>query len=309
MMSDDLDPPSGKPTSWSLSLPGDRQLELGSRPKVMGILNITPDSFSDGGLWVEPERAVDRGLAMLAEGAEILDLGAESTRPGGGVYGEGARLLPAQEELQRLLPVLRALRRATKAPISVDTRKGNVAREALAAGADLINDVDALTDPDLGRAVAETGVPLILMHSRGELATMQQGIQYRDTLGEVRDELAARVALATELGVAPEQLILDPGIGFGKRLVDNLRLISGLGSLASLGRPILLGASRKSFIAKAVAKTNPGATPVAPADRLGGSLAAVAWAARQGATIVRVHDVAATRQFLELDQAFSQSLP
>src|SRR5262245_59276692 len=162
--------------TWTLRLPRGRSLALGNRPRVMGILNLTPDSFSDGGLWSDPRRAVEHGLRLLAAGADLLDLGAESTRPGGGVYGAGAQEVPAEEEAARLLPVLRALREATDAPLSVDTRKGAVARRALAAGADLINDVSALSDPALGRAVAEAGCPLVLMHSRGELATMQQDI-------------------------------------------------------------------------------------------------------------------------------------
>ena len=281
--------------TWTLRLPRERSLELGGRPRVMGILNLTPDSFSDGGLWLDPPRAVERGLRMLAEGAEILDLGAESTRPGGGVYGEGARTVPPGEEAGRLLPVLEALRAATGAPISVDTRKGEVARQALAAGADLINDVTALSDPLLGAAVADAGCPLVLMHSRGDLATMQRGIRFHDLLGEVRAELQASLRRAVVLGIAEEQLVLDPGIGFGKTWEQNLALIRRLEDLAPLGRPLLLGASRKSFIAKASAR------PDAPPERrLGGSLAAVAWAASQGAAIVRVHDVAETAQFLDV---------
>ncbi|MEO6195613.1 MAG: dihydropteroate synthase [Thermoanaerobaculia bacterium] len=262
----------------------------------MGILNLTPDSFSDGGLWLEPGRAVEQGLRLLAEGADLLDLGAESTRPGGGVYGSGARTVPAGEESARLLSVLTALRAATDAPLSVDTRKGEVARQALAAGADLINDVTALSDPGLGEAVAAAGCPLVLMHSRGELATMQRGIHFDDLLGEVAAELAAAAGRAVSLGVAAEQLVLDPGIGFGKTWEQNLELIRRLDELGALGRPLLLGASRKSFLARA-ASTRPGAPPD---RRLGGSLAAVAWAARQGAAMVRVHDVAETAQFLDV---------
>ena len=171
---------------------------------------------------------------MLAEGADLLDLGAESTRPGGGVYGAGARTVPAEEESARLLPVLTALRAATDAPLSVDTRKGEVARQALAAGADLINDVTALSDPRLGEAVAAAGCPLVLMHSRGELATMQRGIHFDDLLGEVRAELAAAMARAAALGVDAAQLVLDPGIGFGKTREQNLELIR---RLDELGRP------------------------------------------------------------------------
>jgi dihydropteroate synthase len=278
--------------TWTLRLPRDRSLELGGRPRIMGILNLTPDSFSDGGRWLDPARAVEQGLRLLAEGADLLDLGAESTRPGGGVYGEGARTVPAEEESARLLPVLAALRAATDAPLSVDTRKGEVARQALAAGADLINDVTALSEPALGEAVAAAGCPLVLMHSRGELATMQRGIRFHDLLGEVAAELGQAVGRAVELGIDEAQLVLDPGIGFGKTREQNLELIRRLGELGALGRPLLLGASRKSFLAGAAG---------APSDRrLGGSLAAVAWAARQGAAIVRVHDVAETAQFLDV---------
>jgi dihydropteroate synthase len=271
----------------------------------MGILNLTPDSFSDGGLWLEPARAVEQGLRLLAEGADLLDLGAESTRPGGGVYGGGARTVPAEEESARLLPVLAALRAATDAPLSVDTRKGEVARRALAAGADLINDVTALSDPRLGEAVAAAGCPLVLMHSRGELATMQRGIRFDDLLGEVAAELAAAAGRAASLGVDAAQLVLDPGIGFGKTWEQNLELIRRLDELGALGRPLLLGASRKSFLARAAA--TPQRPEEAPPDRrLGGSLAAVAWAARQGAAIVRVHDVAETAQFLDVWYAVAE---
>jgi dihydropteroate synthase len=292
--------------TWTLRLPRGRTLELRDRLRVMGILNLTPDSFSDGGLWNDPARAVERGLRMLAEGADLLDLGAESTRPGGGVYGAGARTVPAEEESARLLPVLEALRSATDAPISVDTRKGEVARLALAAGADLINDVSALADPALGAVVAEAGCPLVLMHSRGDLATMQQDIRFQDLLGEVRSELSAAVARAVAAGIDESQLVLDPGIGFGKTWRQNLALLARLPELAALGRPLLVGASRKSFIARAAAGDPP------PERRLGGSLAAVAWAAALSAGtagtagIVRVHDVAETVQFLAVWHALSQ---
>ncbi|HTQ79214.1 MAG TPA: dihydropteroate synthase, partial [Thermoanaerobaculia bacterium] len=295
---------------WSLRLPhgrpGPDRLVLGRPPKVMGILNLTPDSFSDGGLFNDPARAIDRGLALLAQGADLLDLGAESTRPGGGVYGEGARTLPAAEEIARLLPVLRGLRPQTDAPISVDTRKGEVARAALDAGADLINDVAALADPELGRAVAEAGCPLVLMHSRGEISTMQREIHFADLLSEVRGELARAVDRARGLGIDDGQLILDPGIGFGKTAGQNLLLLRRLDAFAELGRPLLVGASRKSFLGR----LGPGgeASSLVPPDRrLGGSLAAAGWAALQGASLLRVHDVAETAQFLAAWEAIAQS--
>lgn len=295
--------------TWTLRLPRGRALRLtgghGGSPLVMGILNLTPDSFSDGGRWTDPDHAVEGGLRLLAEGADLLDLGAESTRPGGGVYGEGARTLPAEEEAERLLPVLEKLRRLTDAPLCVDTRKGEVARRALAAGADLINDVGALSDPGLGAAVAAAGCPLVLMHSRGELRTMQSGIRFGDLLGEVKAELAQAMDRATAAGIPAGQLVLDPGIGFGKTFEQNLALIRRLDELRALGRPLLLGASRKSFIGKAVEAA--GGTPPPPAGRLAGSLAAVAWGAEKGAEIVRVHDVAETVQFLTVWRAVSEA--
>jgi dihydropteroate synthase len=296
--------PITTPSTWTLRLPRGRSLSLGGRPRVMGVLNLTPDSFSDGGLWADLPRAVDRAHRMLDEGADLLDLGAESTRPGGGVYGTGAAEVPAGEETARLLPVLEAVRRATDAPISVDTRKGEVAELALAAGADLVNDVSALADPRLARAVAAAGCPVVLMHSRGELASMQIGIRFEDLLGEVRAELAAALARAVAAGIAAEQVVLDPGIGFGKTAEQNLALIARLDELAGLGRPLLLGASRKSFLAKAVERAG-GSPPPPPAGRLAGSLAAVGWAALRSAAVVRVHDVAETVQFLRVWQAIA----
>jgi len=314
------------PARWTLRLPGDRRLPLGGRPLVMGVLNLTPDSFSDGGLWTDPASAVDHALAMLAGGADLVDLGAESTRPGGGVYGAGARPVPAGEELDRLLPVLEPLRGATDAPLSVDTRKGEVARQALAAGADLINDVSALGDPELGAAVAAAGCPLVLMHSRGELATMQRDISFHDLLGEVRDELALAVQRAVAAGIDEEQLIVDPGLGFGKAVWQNLELLRRLPELAALGRPLLVGASRKSFIAAAEcfgspdgsglppvsgsanAGATPGPAPAPPAaERLPGSLAALAWAVAGGAAIVRVHDVPESVRFLAAWRAIAEA--
>jgi dihydropteroate synthase len=272
----------------------------------MGILNLTPDSFSDGGLWTDLPRAVDHALRMLEDGADLLDLGAESTRPGGGVYGAGAETVPTDEEIARLIPVLEAVRRATGAPISVDTRKGEVAEQALAAGADLINDVSALADPRLAEAVAKAGCPVVLMHSRGDLSAMQTGIHFEDVLGEVRTELAAALERAAGAGIAgidEAQVVLDPGIGFGKTWEQNLALVARLDELAVLGRPILLGASRKSFLGKTVERTGRPMPP--PARRLAGSLAAVGWSARLPATaaIVRVHDVAETVQFLDVWEA------
>jgi dihydropteroate synthase len=261
----------------------------------MGILNLTPDSFSDGGRWLDPERAVAHGLEMLGQGADLLDLGAESTRPGGGVYGQGAAEVAADEELRRLLPVLGALRAATDAPLSVDTRKGEVAAAALDAGADLINDVTSLADPALAAAVVAAGCPVVLMHSRGPISEMQGHAHYRDVVAEVREELAAALARGRRAGIDEEQVVLDPGIGFAKSAEHNLLLLRHLGELAALGRPLLLGASRKSFIGHL--------TGAPPEQRLAGSLAAAAWGAAHRAALLRVHDVAPTVEFLTVWQA------
>ena len=274
------------PPLWTLRLPGGRELALGGWPRVMGIVNVTPDSFSDGGLWLDPGRAVEHALALAGEGADLLDLGAESTRPAGAAYGAGAEPVSAEEEWRRLAPVLDRLRPATRLPISVDTKKGAVARRALAAGADLVNDVSALADPALAAAVAEAGCPVVLMHSRGETATMREHARYDDVAGEVRAELAAALARAEAAGIDRGQTVLDPGIGFAKAGRQNLELLARLPELAALGRPLLVGASRKSFLGELTGRP--------PAERLAGSLAAALYAAARGAAILRVHDVADT---------------
>lgn len=309
------------PKTWNLPLPGPRApLTLTDRPMIMGIVNITPDSFSDGGQFLDPEAAIAHGLHLAEEGAQILDLGAESTRPGGGVYGDGAEDLSVDQELARLLPVLRGLRGKLDLPISVDTRKGAVARQALAAGADLINDVGGLADDELCAAVAEAGCPVIAMHSRGDLHSMQQGINFADVVAEVCAEQSEALSRAQSTGIDRQQVILDPGIGFGKTAQQNLVLLRQLDQLSALNRPILVGASRKSFIG-AVAKDTAAdfatttATTTAtdrlaakdPAHRLAGSLAAAGWAARHGAALLRVHDVAATRQFLNVWNAIDSA--
>ncbi len=278
-----------------LHFSGGPGLPYHARPLVMGVVNITPDSFSDGGCYLAPERAVERGLELLEEGADLLDLGAESTRPGGGVYGEGAAPLSAEEESDRLLPVLRALRRATDARISVDTRRGAIARIALDEGADLLNDVDALADPESRRAAAEADCPVVLMHSRGSLSSMQREVHFDNVVEEVKAELGLAVERALDSGIARHRILVDPGIGFGKKTAHNLSLIRNLEVFRELA-PVLLGASRKSFIDKI-------AGPVPADGRLPGSLSAIAWAARAGAAVVRVHDVAETVQFLRVWQA------
>jgi dihydropteroate synthase len=264
----------------------------------MGVLNLTPDSFSDGGLWREPDKAVRHALLMLEQGANILDLGAESSRPGGGVYGAGAEEVSPNEEIERLMPVLEAVRSATDAPISVDTRKARVAQSVLDAGADLINDISALADPDLSALVAARDCPVVLMHSRGSLGTMQQGIHFDDVVSEVRYELEITVGRAVSAGIRRSQIVIDPGIGFGKTARQNVELLHHLSALTSLG-PVLVGASRKSFIGDITGAKVPA--------RLPGSLAAVAWAATNKASIVRVHDVEETVQFLKVWQEIARA--
>ena len=283
----------------TLTLPRQRELRLGNHPLIMGVLNITPDSFSDGGLWLDTKSAIEHGLRMLEAGADLLDLGAESTRPGGGTYGAGAANVDTQQELDRLLPVVEELRALTDAPLSIDTRKGKVARAALAAGGDLINDISALADPELGEAVAAAACPLVLMHSRGELRTMQRDISFGDLLTEVHTELRAAAGRAEAVGVKRDRLIVDPGIGFGKTTAQNLLLLRNLDFFRDLGLPLLVGASRKSFIGEISQRP--------PQDRLAGSLAAVAWAAHHQVAIVRVHDVAETSHFLQTWRAIDQA--
>lgn len=252
---------------------------------LMGIVNVTPDSFSDGGLFLSVEAATEHALRLVEEGANVLDIGGESTRP-------GAATVSIAQEMDRVLPVIEAISVRTAVPISIDTRKPEVAKAAVAAGARIWNDVSALTysADSLGTA-NKLRVQIILMHAQGEPATMQEAPQYHDVVEEVRAFLRSRRDAALAAGIQQERLILDPGIGFGKTLAHNVALLRNLGALCDLGCPVLLGASRKRFIA-ALDRDD-------QADsRLGGSLAAVLAARQQGASWFRVHDVAATRQAL-----------
>ncbi len=286
---------------YILELPGSRTLTLEEgAARVLGVVNLTPDSFSDGGRFLDPERAVEHALQLFEEGAVAVDLGAESTRPGGGVYGAGAREVPVEEELERLLPVLERLRSQTEKPISIDTRKAAVARKALAYGADLINDVSALADPEMGPLIAAAGVPVVLMHSRGELATMQRNVSFREPVSEVRDELTAARDRALRFRIRPEQIVLDPGLGFGKLTPHNVALLRDLDVLLSLGHPVLVGASRKSFLGELAGN-------VPPEERLPASLAAAIAAQRKGASLIRAHDVKATVEALRVDLALGGS--
>lgn len=261
------------------------------RPRIMGILNLTPDSFSDGGRFLDPSAAVSRGRALVAEGADILDLGGESTRP-------GARFVSAEAEIARTIPVIRALRaEGVTAPISIDTRKAAVARAALAAGANMVNDVSAFDfDPDMADVVAGAGVPVCLMHAQGAPETMQDDPRYEDVVADVYDALASRLDRAVAAGIAPGRIVLDPGIGFGKTVAHNLALIRALSVFHGLGCALLLGASRKRFIGTI------GGADQADA-RAPGSIAVALAGVAQGVQIVRVHDVAETRQALRLWEA------
>ncbi|HEX2041570.1 MAG TPA: dihydropteroate synthase [Acidimicrobiales bacterium] len=250
-------------------------------PLVMGVLNVTPDSFSDGGAWFDADAAVAHGLEMVAEGADIVDVGGESTRPGAAPVDEA-------EELRRVLPVIEAL--VPHVRVSVDTRKASVAEAALGAGATLVNDVSA----SLWQVAADGGAGWVAMHMRGEPATMQADPRYDDVVGEVRDFLVDRAARAREAGVA--EVWVDPGIGFGKTVDHNLLLLRHLRALVAAGYPVVVGTSRKSFLGRLAGR----GADLPPDDRLEGSLATAAWALTQGASMVRAHDVRPTAHLARL---------
>jgi dihydropteroate synthase len=271
------------------------KLEFTRRTLIMGIVNVTPDSFFDGGRRFDPAKAIADGAAMAASGADIIDIGGESTRP-------GAQPVSEEEELARVLPVVQGLRREVKVPISIDTYKSNVARAALDHGADIVNDISALRfDAKMLALIAAEKVPVVLMHMEGTPGTMQQEPRYNAVVREVRDFLAMQLYEAMDAGVAPEAIIIDPGIGFGKTIDHNLQLLRGLPVLAALGRPLLVGVSRKAFIGKILNL---------PADeRLEGSLAAAVVAALAGANILRVHDVAETTKAVRVADAIRFGFP
>jgi dihydropteroate synthase len=259
-------------------------------PFIMGVLNVTPDSFSDGGRFVDLAAAVARAEEMLSNGADVIDVGGESTRPGAAPVDE-------EEELRRVLPVIRSLRERSAARISIDTCKPRVARAAIEAGADIWNDVMALRADGAVETAAELGVPVIMMHMDGTPATMQVEPEYRDVVGEVCEFLTERADIAMAGGVAADSIWLDPGIGFGKTLDHNLALMHDLNQVISLGYPILFGASRKRFIAAI------DSTADSEMERLGGSLAAAMRAAQAGVAMVRVHDIRMTVQALKVQAA------
>jgi dihydropteroate synthase len=266
------------------------------RPRLMGIVNVTPDSFSDGGAFVSAQSAIEHALRLESEGADILDIGGESTRP-------GAQPVPIEEELARVIPVIEGLSGQTKALISIDTRKAEVMDRALAAGAHIINDVAALTyEPECMRVAAASDAPVILMHAQGDPRTMQAAPRYGDCLLDVCDWLESRIMDCEAAGIARERLVIDPGIGFGKTLAHNLELLAGLTLFHGLGAPVLLGASRKSFIGMLSGAKD-------ARERVPGSLAAALAGVAQGVQIFRVHDVAETRQALTVWEAMQRGAP
>jgi len=271
-------------------------LDFGDRVQIMGILNVTPDSFYDGGRYAERQAAVERALEMAEEGADIIDIGGESSRPP--MYGEG-RQVSVEEECARVVPVIEAVRQHSGVPVSVDTVKAEVARRALEAGADIVNDISALRDdPAMGVVVAESGAPVVLMHCRGTPATMQLNTEYADLLGEIKQFLAERIAAARGGGIAPERIAVDPGIGFGKSVAGNLQLVSRLDVFAGLGCPVLVGASRKSFIWRTL--------DLSQEESLEGSLAVAVVCVLRGVHILRVHDVAATLRAVRMVEAITR---
>lgn len=266
--------------------------DLGKRTLIMGILNVTTDSFSDGGKFFSFESALARARQLIREGADIIDIGGESTRP-------GAEPVPTEEELRRVIPVIRAIRQESSVPISIDTYKAAVAQAALEAGANIINDISALRfDPQMVRVVADARVPVVLMHMLGTPKTMQQNPVYRDVVREIKEFLAERIAFAREHGI--EKIMIDPGIGFGKTVAHNVEILRRLGELRELQCPILIGTSRKSFIGRLGSTTS---EPLPLDQRLDGTIASTVIAVLHGAQIARVHDVAPLKRALAIVDA------
>jgi dihydropteroate synthase len=264
---------------FTIALPGGRALELGTRTLVMGIINVTPDSFSDGGVLFNPARAIEAGMRMVADGADLLDVGGESTRP-------GAEALDAAEERRRVLPVIEGLALRANVPISVDTYKASIARAALDAGATLVNDISGLRyEPDLAQIVAKYRVPIILMHTRGRSKEMYKQAVYSEVVDEVLDELRESIAFAAGAGIPKDAVLVDPGLGFAKEAAHNYEVLGRLGEFSDLGRPLVAGPSRKGFLTKPLPKE------VAASERDWPTAAAVTAAVLAGAHIVRVHAV------------------
>jgi dihydropteroate synthase len=265
------------------------RLDFSSGCLIMGVVNVTPDSFSDGGQFLDSGRAVERALQMAAEGAAIIDVGGESTRP-------GSTPVPAGEQIRRVVPVIEALAAEVRIPLSIDTHDPEVARAALDAGASLINDITALVDARMAQLAAGRQVPIVLMHMQGTPATMQVEPHYDDVVTEVRDFLVVRAAAAQKSGIAPERVLIDPGIGFGKSLDHNLLLLKHLDALVATGYRVLVGPSRKRFLGTLTGREN-------PAERIFGTAAAVALCAAAGVSVVRVHDVGPMLDVLKVTQA------
>jgi dihydropteroate synthase len=279
---------------------GNRSYDLSSRTHVMGILNVTPDSFSDGGRFLSRSRAVEHALAMVEEGADFIDVGGESTRPKGPAYGEGAQPVPASEELDRVLPVIEDIVKLSDVPVSIDTYKAAVAGQALKSGACIVNDISGFGfDAAMPSTIARADASAVVMHIKGTPRTMQENPVYVDLFGEILAYLRKAVAQGVRAGI--RQMFIDPGIGFGKTASDNYRLIAGLRRFSSLGYPMLIGPSRKSFLA-----ILPG---IPPGDRLEGTLAAVTACVLGGAHVVRVHDVRETRRAVRVADAIREHIP
>ena len=281
------------PVEWRLR---SRTLDTDDHTLVMGVLNVTPDSFSDGGRYLDQAAAIAHGLAMHDDGADLVDVGGESTRPGADPVG-------AEDEMDRVLPVVAALA-AEGVVVSVDTSKATVAKEAIAAGAEVVNDVTALADPDMAPVCADAGVGMVLMHMRGTPSTMQEDPVYADVVAEVASHLAYRVAFATRNGIDERRVCIDPGIGFGKTPHHNLALLGNLDFLAAMGRPVLVGTSRKRFIASVLEAAG---VAVAADQRDVATGATVALAIARGASVVRVHDVAGGLQVARMADAIVRS--
>ncbi|MBU0477228.1 dihydropteroate synthase [bacterium] len=268
---------------------GKHTIDLRKKPALMGILNVTPDSFSDGGLYNTHQKAINRVDEMVVEGADIIDIGGESTRP-------GAEPVTEKEESSRVISLIKEIVKKFNLPVSIDTRKAEVAKKALDAGACMVNNVGGLKgNRELGKIVAHYDVPIILMHMRGNPQTMQKDIKYRSVVSDIIEELKSSIALAQDAGIREDNILVDPGIGFGKTTEDNLKIINRISEFKILGKPVVLGPSRKSFIGNVL--------NLDVKERLEGTLAAVAYAVLKDVSIIRVHDVVETRRVIDMIKA------
>ncbi len=271
----------------------EKTIPLGSKVLIMGILNVTPNSFSDGGRFLDPALAVDQAQKMLDEGADIIDIGGESTRP-------GALYVSEEEEIERIRPIVEALGKCTDVPLSIDTRKASVAQVALDYGASIVNDVSALQDDvRMAQIIQESGAGVVLMHRQGHSANMQKAPYYGDVVGEVKEFLSRSLMMARSSGILSDQIVIDPGIGFGKTCKHNLEILANIGEFSQLEQPLMIGLSRKAFIGELTGK------PVAKREM--GNAAAIAIAVWQGAKILRVHDVAAMKDVVRVAQGLRNS--